>query len=74
MKRFAISAVRVYALCVSPFFAGTCRFTPTCSAYMQTAIERFGVRKGVMLGLKRLSKCHPWYKTETLVDPVPEGD
>jgi putative component of membrane protein insertase Oxa1/YidC/SpoIIIJ protein YidD len=36
---------------------------------MIQAIERFGIVKGVFLGLKRLLKCHPWH--EGGLDPVP---
>ena len=46
-----------------------CRFEPTCSVYMMQAIEKYGLGRGVWLGIKRLSHCHPlnpggW-------DPVP---
>lgn len=39
---------------------------------MQTAIERFGVIKGVGLGLRRLSKCHPLH--EGGIDEVPQKE
>lgn len=39
---------------------GTCRFTPTCSEYCFQAIKKYGMIKGVLLGLKRILKCHPW--------------
>ncbi len=37
-----------------------CRFIPTCSEYCFQAIEKYGIIKGVLLGLKRVLKCHPW--------------
>jgi uncharacterized protein len=46
-----------------------CRFQPTCSSYMILAIKKYGSIKGVYLGLKRLSKCHPFCKGG--YDPVP---
>lgn len=39
-----------------------CRFIPTCSEYTYEAIDKYGVWKGLILGIKRLSKCHPWGK------------
>lgn len=47
-----------------------CRFTPTCSAYTIEAIEKYGVKKGIKMGLKRISKCHP--KGAFGYDPVPD--
>jgi putative membrane protein insertion efficiency factor len=37
-----------------------CRFHPTCSEYMRQAVERYGVTRGVWMGLKRLCRCHPF--------------
>ncbi len=39
-----------------------CRFYPTCSNYSYKAIEKFGVKKGLILTFKRLSRCHPFNK------------
>ena len=44
---------------ISPYLPPSCRFTPTCSEYTRQAIERYGVLKGITMGLKRLSRCHP---------------
>lgn len=37
-----------------------CRMVPSCSEYLYQAVEKYGVIKGGWLGLKRISKCHPW--------------
>jgi len=36
-----------------------CRFIPTCSEYTYEAVKKYGVIKGLWLGLKRVSKCRP---------------
>jgi putative membrane protein insertion efficiency factor len=56
----AIGLIRGYKLIVSPLLPSACRFHPTCSEYMKDAIEKHGVLKGVGLGLRRLSRCHPF--------------
>jgi putative membrane protein insertion efficiency factor len=65
-----ISILRGYQYLISPFLGNRCRFYPSCSEYMIEAIRRFGVIKGISLGLKRLARCQPM--CEGGVDPVPE--
>jgi len=58
----AIGLIRVYTLIVSPLLPSACRFHPTCSEYMKDAVEKHGVVKGVGMGLRRLSRCHPFHQ------------
>jgi hypothetical protein len=69
--RAALFALRFYKHYLSILFAGSCRFEPTCSRYAYEAIERFGVMRGVWLGLQRLLRCHPLSR-KFGYDPVPE--
>jgi len=69
--RAALFALDCYKSYLSVLLAGTCRFEPTCSRYMHEAIARFGVARGMWLGLKRLARCHPFSK-KFGYDPVPE--
>jgi len=39
-----------------------CRFVPTCSEYAYQAVEKYGVIKGLWMGLKRVLRCHPFSK------------
>ncbi|MCR9154496.1 MAG: membrane protein insertion efficiency factor YidD [Bacteroidetes bacterium] len=64
-----ILLVRIYQYVISPLSPGTCRHSPTCSEYALQAIRIWGPLKGSWLGLKRLSKCHPWGSSG--YDPVP---
>jgi putative membrane protein insertion efficiency factor len=68
-KKIAITLIRGYRRFVSPAFPPSCRFTPTCSAYALTSIERYGLIRGGWLAAKRLSRCHPWNPGG--YDPVP---
>jgi putative membrane protein insertion efficiency factor len=69
MKTVIIAALRFYRRRISPLFRPTCRFYPSCSAYMVEAVERYGAVKGVWLGTKRLVRCNPFSRGG--YDPVP---
>jgi putative membrane protein insertion efficiency factor len=69
-KKIAIFLIRFYQKAISPLKPPSCRFYPTCSQYGLEAIERFGVLKGGILTIKRISKCHPFHPGG--YDPVPE--
>jgi uncharacterized protein len=68
MKIIALSLLRVYKYAFSPLLPPACRFTPTCSEYATDAIAKYGFLRGSLLGLKRLSRCHPF--SEGGYDPV----
>lgn len=68
-RQAAVLLIRFYQVAISPLFPPSCRFTPTCSAYALTSIQRYGLLSGGWLALKRLAKCHPFH--EGGHDPVP---
>ncbi len=72
MKSIVIGLIKFYSALVSPFFAQSCRYTPTCSAYMIEAAEVHGVLKGVWMGTRRIFRCHPFH--EGGHDPVPRKE
>ena len=37
-----------------------CRFVPSCSDYTYQAVEKYGTINGIVKGIKRILKCHPW--------------
>ena len=53
--------IRGYQRCISPLLPGACRFYPSCSEYLLQAVEKHGVTRGILMGLIRLSKCHPFH-------------
>ncbi|WP_083828024.1 membrane protein insertion efficiency factor YidD [Owenweeksia hongkongensis] len=65
-----ILLVKIYQWTISPLLPNSCRHTPTCSQYTIEAIQIWGPLKGIWLGAKRLSKCHPWGTHG--YDPVPQ--
>ena len=58
-QRVALLFLRGYKLLVSPFFAGSCRYVPSCSDYAAEAIAVHGAVTGCGLALRRLARCHP---------------
>jgi len=64
-----IIIIKIYQVLISPLFPSSCRYTPTCSHYTVEALKKHGLFKGGWLGIKRITKCHPWGGSG--YDPVP---
>ena len=60
-----LGLIWLYQRTLSPFLAALagpgsgCRFYPSCSAYATLALQRHGVRRGLWLTARRLSRCRP---------------
>lgn len=39
-----------------------CRFYPSCSSYANDAIRQYGLIKGIVVSLLRLSRCNPFHR------------
>jgi len=70
MRYILLIFIKLYQWLVSPLLGNNCRHIPSCSDYTSEAIKSHGVVRGIGLGAKRISKCHPW--SEAKFDPVPK--
>ncbi len=55
-----IRLVRGYQLWISPMLGPRCRFQPTCSEYLILAIRKYGLVSGMIRGIWRICRCHPF--------------
>ena len=80
IRNITLAFITFYSGRISPFFGSllraiglpwdACRFEPTCSRYTYQAVERFGVVRGLMFGVKRIMRCNPWSRGG--FDPIPK--
>ena len=70
--RIYIVLVRGYQRAGNPLLAGyvQCRYQPTCSRYSIETVQRYGLRKGLILTAARLWRCRGSVPSGTS-DPVP---
>ena len=59
MKKIFILLINFYQKNISPWFGKKCKYYPTCSEYTKQAIEKYGVIKGTIKGIKRILRCNP---------------
>ncbi|MDR1957114.1 MAG: membrane protein insertion efficiency factor YidD [Treponema sp.] len=69
VRKLALRGIRLYQQAVSPYFPPCCRYVPSCSAYAYEAVRKYGIPRGLVLGLKRVLRCHPLCPGG--YDPVP---
>ena len=65
MKKISIILINLYQKGISPFFhflGIRCKYYPTCSEYTKEAINKYGLFKGIFLGIKRIIRCNPFSK------------
>ena len=73
MTKIFIKFISIYRYCISPILGDCCRFYPSCSCYTQEAIAKYGAIKGTWLGIKRISRCHPFHAGGIDLVPEPEN-
>ena len=60
--------IKLYQLMASPF-PSPCLHVPSCSMYTLEAVRKHGALRGCWLGVRRISRCHPF--SQGGYDPVP---
>ena len=71
-QQIVIFCLLFYKTSLSPVMPSSCKFHPTCSMYAKEAVERHGVRRGLILAARRLLRCRPF--SPGGFDPVPDAD
>lgn len=62
-KNIEIFLIKLYQKFISPMLGEhRCIFYPTCSEYTKQAVDKYGIIKGNVLGIKRILKCNPFSK------------
>jgi uncharacterized protein len=70
--RLYVASIHGYQVAIRPLLSPyiRCRYQPTCSVYSAEAVERWGIRQGLLLTWRRVASCRQTVALGT-VDPVP---
>ncbi len=60
LKKIEIKFISFYQKYISRFLPKRCIYYPTCSTYTRQAVDKYGIIKGNLLGIKRILKCNPF--------------
>jgi putative membrane protein insertion efficiency factor len=69
MHKLTLGLIRFYQKYLA-FLNGSvvCRFEPRCSEYTYQAINKYGILRGGLMGIRRILSCNPLHKAG--FDPV----
>tara|TARA_Y200000002_G_scaffold268747_1_gene223511 strand:- start:342 stop:611 length:270 start_codon:yes stop_codon:yes gene_type:complete len=56
---FKIKLIKFYKYLFSPLIGNNCRYLTPCSEYYIKSLQKYGLFKGTLLGLRRILSCHP---------------
>lgn len=65
MKTIIINLINWYQKNISGWLDSKnikCKYYPTCSEYTKQAVDKYGVIKGLFLGVCRIFRCNPFSK------------
>ncbi len=57
LKKMLICCIRIYQRFAPSSIRMKCRFEPSCSQYMILSLKKYGVLKGLKIGIDRLKRC-----------------
>lgn len=74
-RKAAHIAIRGYQLSFSMLVGRHCRHWPSCSAYTDEAIQRFGLWRGGWIGFARICRCNPYGTSgiDLVCEELPSG-
>lgn len=61
-RKVEVSCIRFYQKHITTHTKKRCIFYPTCSEYVRQAVDKYGIIKGNLIGIKRILKCNPFSK------------
>jgi len=59
LKYLVIGSVLLYKATAPLSIRDRCRFEPCCSTYMIAAVQKYGLIRGVIKGVRRIMRCKP---------------
>lgn len=69
LVKIMVLLVRAYQWTLSPLVGRQCRFVPSCSNYFLEAVRKYGSVIGTYRGVRRICRCHPWYRGSVFDPP-----
>lgn len=66
LRFFTEKCIKGYQIAIRPLFPSSCIFYAHgkfgCSDYMINSMQTRGFLKGIIYGIYRILRCHPWQK------------
>jgi uncharacterized protein len=59
ISNILIGLIKFYQMVISPYLNPSCRYLPTCSEYAIECLKTYGLIRGILKIIKRISSCHP---------------
>ena len=59
-KKSEIFLIKFYQKNISKSLGRRCIYYPSCSNYTLQAVDKYGIIKGNILGIRRILKCNPF--------------